>query len=404
MSAALAKAAAALLTSEKGRKALGWTVLLICSPFLLIILLLCSMGSGTANHNNNAVDICFYGGSIPSDTPAEYRDRISDMQDAFAVLDSAINTANGMMEDNSLDSVRVKAVFYALCFDSDSPSQLAADNFVECFYSTQKITRTVSMVDEAGNPVLDENGEQVTQEETYLVATPRSLSEAYFLVGQQLGREITEDDQKNIAQIYARIAGALDGGVGGGGGSYERGSGFSTDIDISHFTDPATKNAHDLAAYAVQAWENGWGYVWGTTGKVMTKSLLQSKLEQYPDNVGPYEDFIRANWLGRRTVDCCGILKSYGWLNTDTMSFNYQSNNIPDTSANGMYRSATVSGTIDTIPEIPGLAVWCNGHIGVYIGGGEVIEAMGTKYGVVRTKLAERNFTHWLQVPGISYD
>ena len=63
-----------------------------------------------------------------------------------------------------------------------------------------------------------------------------------------------------------------------------------------------------------------------------------------------------------------------------------------------------VSGTIDTIPEIPGLAVWCEGHIGVYIGGGEVIEAMGTRYGVVRTILAERNFTHWLQVPGISYD
>ena len=404
MSAALAKAAAALLTSEKGRKALGWTALLICSPLLLLILLLCSLGSGTASHNNNAVDICFYGGSIPSDTPAEYRDRISDMQDAFAVLDSAIDTANGMMEDNSLDSVRVKAVFYALCFGSDAPSQRAADSFVECFYSTEEKTRTVSVVDEAGNPVLDENGEQVTQEKTYTVATPRSLSEAYFLVGQQLGREITEEDQKNIAQIYARIAGALDGGVGGGGGRYERGSGFSTDIDISHFTDPTTKNAHDLAAYAVQAWENGWGYVWGTYGKVMTESLLQSKLAQYPDNVGAYEEFIRANWLGRRTTDCCGLIKSYGWLNTETMTFSYQSNGVVDTGANGMYRSAAVSGTIDTIPEIPGLAVWCDGHIGVYIGGGEVIEAMGTRYGVVRTKLAERYFTHWLQVPGISYD
>ena len=404
MTEALAKVAAVLLSSEKGRKVLGWVALAICSPLILIILLLCSLGSGTASHNNNAVDICFYGGSISSDTPAEYRDRISEMQDAFTVLDNAINTANGMMEDNNLDSVRVKAVFYALCFDSDSPSQLAADNFVECFYSTEEVTRTVPVVDEEGNPVLDENGEQVTQEETYTVATPRSLSEAYSLVGQWLGREITEDDQKNIAQIYARIAGALDGGVGGGGGSYERGSGFSTDIDISRFTDLTTKNAHDLAAYAVQAWENGWGYVWGTYGKVMTESLLRSKLAQYPDNVGAYEDFIRANWLGRRTTDCCGLIKSYGWLNTETMTFSYQSNGVVDTGTNGMYRSATVSGTIDTIPEIPGLAVWCDGHIGVYIGNGEVIEAMGTRYGVVRTKLAERNFTHWLQVPGISYD
>ncbi len=208
---------------------------------------------------------------------------------------------------------------------------------------------------------------------------------------------------KNISQIYERIAGPVDSGVGGGGG-YERGSGFATDIDISHFTDPATKNAHDLAAYAIQAWENGWGYVWGTTGGVLTPAAFQSKLEQYPDNVGPYEDFIRDNWLGRRTADCCGLIKGYGWLDAETMTFGYQTNGMPDTGANGLYNSAAVSGTIDTIPEIPGLAVWHSGHIGVYIGNGEVVEAMGTMYGVVKTKLAERGFTHWLQVPGINYD
>ena len=53
---------------------------------------------------------------------------------------------------------------------------------------------------------------------------------------------------------------------------------------------------------------------------------------------------------------------------------------------------------------MPGLAVWCDGHIGVYVGNGEVIEARGTSSGVVKTKLAERHFTHWLQVPYINYD
>lgn len=46
----------------------------------------------------------------------------------------------------------------------------------------------------------------------------------------------------------------------------------------------------------------------------------------------------------------------------------------------------------------------CGVNLGVYIGNGEVIEAMGTKYGVVKTKLAGRGWTHWLQVPYISYD
>ena len=65
---------------------------------------------------------------------------------------------------------------------------------------------------------------------------------------------------------------------------------------------------------------------------------------------------------------------------------------------------ATVSGPIDTIPETPGLAVWHEGHIGVYIGNGEVVEAMGTRYGVVKTKLEGARWTHWLKIPYISYD
>ena len=69
-----------------------------------------------------------------------------------------------------------------------------------------------------------------------------------------------------------------------------------------------------------------------------------------------------------------------------------------------MYHAATVSGTIDTIPETPGLAVWHDGHIGVYIGNGEVVEAMGTRYGVVKTKLEGARWTHWLKIPYISYD
>lgn len=48
------------------------------------------------------------------------------------------------------------------------------------------------------------------------------------------------------------------GGSGGGGGAESGGSADNT-IDISGFTNPRTKNNHDLAAYAIQAWEHGWG-------------------------------------------------------------------------------------------------------------------------------------------------
>ena len=170
------------------------------------------------------------------------------------------------------------------------------------------------------------------------------------------------------------------------------------------FADPNTKNAEDLVIYVTHAWESGWGYVWGTYGSVLTESLLDYKIEQYPDGVGTYETFIRANWLGGRTTDCVGLIKGYGWLNPDTMTIEYGTNGMPDLGANQMYYNASVSGTIDTMPDIPGLAVWHDGHIGVYIGDGYVIEAMNTKKGVVKTKLEGRGWTHWLQIEYINYD
>ena len=174
-----------------------------------------------------------------------------------------------------------------------------------------------------------------------------------------------------------------------------------TELDVSQFTDPDTKNAEDLVAYVTQAWESGWGYVWGTFGQTLTESLFESKLQQYPEGVGNYEDFIRANWLGGRTADCVGLIKSYGWLDADALTIRYGTNGMPDIGADAMYRNATVKGGIDTIPEVPGLAVWHSGHIGVYIGNGQVIEAMGTKYGVVKTQLSQRSWTAWLEIPYI---
>ena len=69
-----------------------------------------------------------------------------------------------------------------------------------------------------------------------------------------------------------------------------------------------------------------------------------------------------------------------------------------------MSHGATVKGSIGHLPEAPGLDVGSSGHIGVYIGGGEVIESMGTSYGVVKTKLSERNWTAWLEIPFINYE
>lgn len=174
-------------------------------------------------------------------------------------------------------------------------------------------------------------------------------------------------------------------------------------IDTSGYTDPSTKNNLDLVQWAVESEKAGWGYVYGTYGSVLDEAMLTVKISQYPDEVGGYEEFIRQNWLGGRTTDCVGLIKGYGWFDAETNKIKYAANGMPDIGANAMYENATEKGTIDTIPEIPGLAVWHEGHIGVYIGNGEVIQAANTTAGVIRTPIGQSGWTHWLKIPYINY-
>lgn len=174
-------------------------------------------------------------------------------------------------------------------------------------------------------------------------------------------------------------------------------------INTSNYVDPSTKNNLDLVKWSEFAADKGWGYVWGTYGTVLSPDFLESKIIQYPDEVGGKEEFIRENWLGKRTADCVGLIKGYSWYDTASQMTILVSNGMPDIGADTMYENATEKGTIDTIPEIPGLAVWKEGHIGVYIGEGKVVEAYGTTSGVIRSELANGGWTHWLKIPYITY-
>lgn len=174
-------------------------------------------------------------------------------------------------------------------------------------------------------------------------------------------------------------------------------------INTSNYVDPSTMNNLDLVKWSEFAADKGWGYVWGTYGTVLSPDFLESKIIQYPDEVGGKEDFIRENWLGKRTADCVGLIKGYSWYDTTSQMTILVSNGMPDIGADIMYENATEKGTIDTIPEIPGLAVWKEGHIGVYIGEGEVVEAYRTTSGVIRSELANGGWTHWLKIPYINY-
>ena len=153
------------------------------------------------------------------------------------------------------------------------------------------------------------------------------------------------------------------------------------DIDLSN-TD---KNNLDLVKWAQMAYDNKWGYVWGSHGNVLTSSEFKRLKKVFGANVTDKEDYIKSHWLGRRTSDCVGLIKGYGWYDETSGIIKYGTNEMKDVTADGMFNAAVEKGPISTMPNIPGIAVWHQGHIGVYIGNGYVIHAANTYDGVIKT-------------------
>ena len=177
------------------------------------------------------------------------------------------------------------------------------------------------------------------------------------------------------------------------------------EISTAGFSDKTTKNNLDLVRWCENAYKNGLGYVYGGYGQVCTKQYLDGQSSLFPSNneAGGEMRQVGEKWLGKRVCDCIGLIKSYAWYNADSGETVAGSNGFTDCGANSIWNNVTESGPISTMPDTPGLAVWMDGHIGVYVGNGEVIEAQGTAYGVVKTQLSGRGWTRWLKIPNIKY-
>lgn len=204
--AAAVKAAILALTDEKARKKIGWVLVAILSPVILLIAFLCSLGSGASGHNLSVVELCFYGGTIPPETPAEYHAYIEEMRMGFVQLDEAAEDISELTEgEDGLDGIRVKAIFYALYFGADSPGQQDCRKFADCFVTYEERIRTVT--------VEHEDGTTTEEEETYTVAVPiEDLERIYQNIRSAMGVEVTEDQRSNADSIYSLIRYGYTGG------------------------------------------------------------------------------------------------------------------------------------------------------------------------------------------------
>lgn len=164
----------------------------------------------------------------------------------------------------------------------------------------------------------------------------------------------------------------------------------------------------------------GHPYWYGTCCYKATNSLLSRKSNQYPSHYTSSRNARYKKDIANKEVvsDCIGGCKGYAWtgggqsaldaIGTDkAVSSSYGSHGCPDKGANGMFTWAKSKGadwgTIDTLPEIPGLALYKDGHAGYYIGNGYAIEWQGFNWGCVKTQVKKRPWTHWYKLPFIDY-
>ena len=159
-----------------------------------------------------------------------------------------------------------------------------------------------------------------------------------------------------------------------------------------------------LLENTIKCYNNSNYYVYGTFGQKLTLQLVESKIKQYPKFYRTAERRENArNAVGKKkyAYDCVGLIKCYLFGGYGNVKYNSKY----DLSANGMYNKCTQKGKISTIPNIKGLLVWMDGHIGVYDGSKYSYECTvsGGTFKIIKTVAKTRGWTNWGKCAFISY-
>lgn len=141
-------------------------------------------------------------------------------------------------------------------------------------------------------------------------------------------------------------------------------------MKASTFVDTAKKTATDYKTL----------YVYGCFGAPMNAKNKQRYTHNYAYNERPDRTKkILAASYDTFGFDCVCLLKGilWGWCGNVNATYGgatYGANGVPDTSADGMFNQYCYDRSSDFSNIQIGEFVWLKGHIGVYVGGGLVVE------------------------------
>ena len=171
----------------------------------------------------------------------------------------------------------------------------------------------------------------------------------------------------------------------------------------------ATAKGQAIADYAVS--KIGCAYIWGGYGeRQCTTAFRKERALAYPDqktNIystcpvlsGKQGSCSGCKWDGKQAYDCAQLTRYACKAGGQALV----------SGANSQWRNTKwdKKGLITTLPDVPGVILYhanADGtmtHTGVYIGGGYAVEARAAKYGVVKTAVKTRTWTHWAALPGV---
>ena len=171
----------------------------------------------------------------------------------------------------------------------------------------------------------------------------------------------------------------------------------------------ATAKGQIIADYAIS--KIGCAYIYGGYGeKLCTPAFRKERAGQYPaqkDNIykncpvlsGKQSACTGCKWDRKQAYDCAQLTRYSCKAAGQALV----------SGANSQWKNTAwdKKDRIDTLPDVPGVILYhvnkagTMTHTGVYIGDGYAVEARAAKYGVVKTAVKDRTWTHWAALPGV---
>ncbi len=133
------------------------------------------------------------------------------------------------------------------------------------------------------------------------------------------------------------------------------------------FSDEATKNAADLAAWADNAFVSGWKYRKDCYGEKIKEELV-------------------------RCADESGLIEGYLRYEPDNKKFGERS-----------VVGYTIKGDASAKPEVKGIGLYDGEQFGIYVGNDKVVYASKDKGCVIKESVSVGHWTKWITYDGVKY-